>query len=475
MTLGLLKAAERAGLQLDAQLVASDPVTASARFGIPAVPLVGFDRAEDEAARAELLASGALPAQTRHTLEAADALIVAGGGNVSRSWPALVFERLALARAAQQRGIPVLITGQSLGPWFGPEVAPAARELLSIAELVGVRERSSHWLAGQLGVPSQRLVLTSDDALGLIPQPPAEVPDAPFVAVTINDLGPERISQLGHQLAQLQQHLGCQFELVPHVGNFGGTPADDVAAARRLAELVSAEVADLPSPEQAVWYCRHAELVISSRYHPVVFAIEQRRPTLFLAQDSYTAMKGGGALELAGLGGWQLPVDGIGDLAAAGAELWDRRHEISEHLKGERPDHLAVMLARLAGSTEPVPTVLTGPPGPRPTGSWARPPQAPVDLWDVDATRWLAEREQLAASVHELTERAETAERYAASLIGRSTTAEEFAAALATRCENAEEFAASLMTRAETAERYAASLQEALARRDQGAAAEVPE
>lgn len=475
MTLGLLKAAERAGLQLDAQLVASDPGTASARFGIAAVPLVGFEQVADEAARAELLASGALPAETTRALEVADALIVAGGGNISRSWPALVYERLALARAARQRGIPVLITGQSLGPWFGAEVGSAARELLSIAELVGVRERCSHWLAGQLGVPAQRLVLTSDDALGLIPQPPAEVPAAPFVAVTINDLGADRLSELGSQLARLRQHLGCRFVLVPHVGNLDGPSVDDVAVAHRLAELVPAEIAELPTPQQAVWYCRHAELVISSRYHPVVFAIEQRRPVLFLAQDAYTAMKGGGALEQAGLSGWQLPVDELGDLAVAGAELWNRRHDIAAHLDGQRPDHLPAMLARLAGSSEPVPTVLPELPGPQPTGAWARPPQSLVDLWDVDASRWFVERDRLSASVRELTERADTAERYAESLLGRSETAEEFAAALVKRCEDAEEYAASLLTRAETAERYAASLEETLARRNHGATAEVTE
>lgn len=113
---------------------------------------------------------------------------------------------------------------------------PAARELLSIAELVGVRERSSYWLASQLGVRPERLVLTFDDAIGLVPQPPAEVPGGPFVVVTINNLGPDRLSEVGSQLAQLQQQLRCRFVLVPHVGNLGGAPADDVAVAQRLAE-----------------------------------------------------------------------------------------------------------------------------------------------------------------------------------------------------------------------------------------------
>lgn len=456
MTLGLLNAAPRAGLRLAAQLAAADPGAATARFGCPAVPLVGFERAADETARAELLASGRLPAETERALDGVDALIVAGGGNISRTWPALVYERLALARAARARQLPVIVTGQSLGPWFGPEVAPLARELLSIAAWVGVRERASQLLAGQLGVSAERLGLTFDDAIGLVARPPAKPPEEPFVAVTINDLGPDRLTEAGHQLARLQQQLGCRFVLVPHVGNLHGEPAADVAVAHRLAELLAADVTALPTAEEAVWYCAHAELVISSRYHPIVFATGQRRPALFLAQDAYTAMKGGGALELVGLGGWQLPVEDIGGLAAAGAELWDRRQEISRQLPSGIPDHLAALWARLAGSPEPIPVVPIGPAGPQPTGAWARPPRSLLELCDADASHWLAERERLVISVRDLTARAETAERYAAALVGR--------------CETAEGFAASLAQRAETAERYAASLQEELARRDHGPA-----
>ena len=71
---------------------------------------------------------------------------------------------------------------------------------------------------------------------------------------------------------------------------------------------------------------------MSTRYHPIVFAVASTTPSLFLHQDRYTLVKGCGALRLAGLSSWTLPVAGAaaGLLVPAAMELWTRRHDIRE-------------------------------------------------------------------------------------------------------------------------------------------------
>ncbi len=164
MLFGLLAAAEHAGLQARWTVVSASPASAAARFGQPAVAGFGFDGCSDHAARQALLAAlDALPAdirandgpgkELRQALPGSAALIVAGGGNLSRSWPALAYERVAAARLARRLGVPVLLTSQSIGPRFGTELRPLIAELLTTAAQVGVREPFSAAWALLLGVP----------------------------------------------------------------------------------------------------------------------------------------------------------------------------------------------------------------------------------------------------------------------------------------------------------------------------------
>ncbi len=76
---------------------------------------------------------------------------------------------------------------------------------------------------------------------------------------------------------------------------------------------------------------RGAELVISSRYHPVVFAVSGGVPSIGIPVDDYTTTKLTGALGNFGQTSL-LPIDGL--LAGDGADLffdvWQARQLIRE-------------------------------------------------------------------------------------------------------------------------------------------------
>lgn len=475
MLFGLLAAAEHAGIEAAWTVVAATEAAAAGaadRFGHPAVAGFGFDGCPDQAARQALLAEvDALPPDAtggpggalRQALPGATALIVAGGGNLSRSWPALAYERVAAARLARRLGVAVLLTGQSIGPRFGAELRPLVAELLAMATQVGVRERFSAALALLLGVPEERIVLGDDDAAALACLPAADlavVPE-PFVAVTVNDLGDAVLTALAGQLAEHAGRTGAGVVLVPHAGNLTGPASQDVAAAHRLAAGYDARLAELgidrpavvvplPTALQAVQYCRQAELVVSSRYHPVVFAGSCRTPVLFLYQDAYTAQKGIGALAGFGLADWRLSVEhaAAGMLLPAVTDLWQQRGRLAELLPagvGERTlERLGRTLADLAAG--PV-----GVPDGRPDWCEAALPQL-VELADTELEAALSEQSVLR-------EHAAEAERYARSLQEQAERHEGYVRSLVERAEIAERYATSLLARAEAAEQHAGALQ----------------
>ena len=123
--------------------VSSNPDETAARYGIPAVPRLGFaglDRAEASRRADHLIAVAAGTAELSPddpaaevfaALDGAQMLVNAGGGNLATRWHSHVFERATLARLARLRGVPVVVTGQTLGPDLdAPDDAVVARMLL---------------------------------------------------------------------------------------------------------------------------------------------------------------------------------------------------------------------------------------------------------------------------------------------------------------------------------------------------------
>ena len=410
MMLGLIDAVKRSGIPVEWTVMSGDPAQSANLFGVRAVPNLTFhdcsgpDERERRLIEIEQVLQSpasswpqAAAARWREPLAAigdSDAVVIAGGGNIARSWPELVYERAAVARAARRAGRPIAVTGQTIGPSFDPRTRELAVEILSGCAFAGMREEHSYELAREMGVPRDRIALQFDDAVGV---PGIEPPglsdiagDGAFIAVTINELGDISHGQgivplLARQLVELSRRTAATIVLVPHVGDLDGNPAHDVAMARAIVAAAGGSpalrVAPVPSPEHAVWWCEHAQIVLSTRYHPVVFAVAKGTPVLFLYQDHYTLVKGRGALDLAGLQSWNVSVGlaASGLLVPAALELWNRRHEVRAHLRSVAPviedarrEHVAALLGALRpGQPRPiVAQTIASCTGPTARGEW---------------------------------------------------------------------------------------------------------
>jgi len=302
-------------------------------------------RRQDPAVQVTVIGRGAAAAGA---LADADGLFLSGGGNLCSSWPDLLRQRVQLLREARRRDLPVATGGQTIGPELAAAERAALAEALAGVTHLGVRELPSAALALQMGVPPDRLSYQPDDAFFLAGRPPAaeEVPacpEEPFLAVTLDPAFRARLSSLAAQLARIVAESGLHLAFLPHVGPLGRPGDEDGGVGSALCQLLRMEgiactLLPVMPPEPVVWLTQRAALVVSSRYHPLVFATAAAVPCLGIYRDAYTRIKLQGALAHVGMETWCLSaaIAEEGGLLEAFRRLWGRREEARGTMEGAR-------------------------------------------------------------------------------------------------------------------------------------------
>lgn len=293
--------------------VSSNPPETAARYDIPALPRLGFaglDRADATRRADHLLAVAAGSAELSPddpavevfaALEGARLLVNAGGGNLATRWHSHVFERTTLARLARAKGVAVVVTGQTLGPDLdAPDDAAVAR-MLREAALVGVREPDTAALVDSWGLSA---TLNVDDAsfLGL----GGDGASAPRGGVVVSLSGwfaGRPADQVEQRIAELADAAARTVGPVSFHAHFGpldpaAPPRGDAALHERIRQRMSEPSTVIPTgtSREAAALVRRADLLITGRYHPAVFAAPAGTPVLALSADRYTRIKLGGAL-----------------------------------------------------------------------------------------------------------------------------------------------------------------------------------
>ena len=329
-----------------------------------------------------------------------DAVVVSGGGNLNSRYGWLLYERAAAVRAAEHAGVPVYVTGQSLGPVLNPEDAQVLERMLRTAHSVTVREHSSLAWCRERGIDAR---LSVDDATDYLPASPArtlhhaegvaagqaldELPEH-YVCVTVNGCTDQQAQQIARLLDGMWREHGYAPVFLSHFGDPQNPESGDIQVHQRIAEQLSpstpATLLPILHADQSITVHRAAAFTLTSRYHPAVFSAAAGIPVLALVPDAFTQMRVGGALNLYGLGEFTLPLGmlagGVPELMVAAAlrhaavASYARRTELLEAaLRAER----AYLLAQILGSGKcaapaPFPAVEQTPALPEPLGATVR-------------------------------------------------------------------------------------------------------
>ena len=337
-------------------------------------------------------------------IAAMDAVVVSGGGNLNSRFGWLLYERASVALVAEYAGVPLFVTGQSLGPVLNPEDAQVLERMLRTARSVTVRESSSLAWCRERDIDAR---LSVDDATDYPVASPArtlhyaegisasqalnELPEH-YVCVTVNECTDQQAQQIARLLDGMWREHGYAPVFLSHFGDPQNPASGDIQTHQRIAERLSpstpATLLPILHADQSVAVHRAAAFTLTSRYHPAVFSAAAGIPVLALIPDAFTQMRVGGALSQYGLGEFTLP---LGMLAGGVPELMvatalrhaavasdARRAELLEALQAERAYLLTQILAHgeeKPGKTEapaPFPTVEQVPALPEPLAATVR-------------------------------------------------------------------------------------------------------
>ena len=305
-------------------------------------------------------------------IAAMDAVVVSGGGNLNSRFGWLLYERAAVALVAEYAGVPLFVTGQSLGPVLNPEDAQVLERMLRTARSVTVRESSSLAWCRERGIDARLSVDDATDYPAVYPartlhyaegisasQALNELPEH-YVCVTVNECTDQQAQQIARLLDGMWREHGYAPVFLSHYGDPQDPASGDIQAHQRIAERLSpstpATLLPILHADQSVAVHRAAAFTLTSRYHPAVFSAAAGIPVLALIPDAFTQMRVGGALSLYGLGEFTLPLGmlagGVPELMVAAALRHAavasdaRRTELLEVLRTER----AYLLAQILGS-----------------------------------------------------------------------------------------------------------------------------
>ncbi|WP_311649084.1 polysaccharide pyruvyl transferase family protein [Rothia mucilaginosa] len=333
------------------------------------------------------------------SIAAMDAVVVSGGGNLNSRYGWLLYERAAAVRAAEHAGVPVYVTGQSLGPVLNPHDAQVLERMLRTARSVTVREHSSLSWCRERGIDAR---LSVDDATDYLAASPARtlhyaegvsagqaldgLPER-YVCVTVNECTEQQAQQIARLLDSMWREHGYAPVFLSHFGDPQNPESGDIQVHQRIAERLSpstpATLLPILHADQSVTVHRAAAFTLTSRYHPAVFSAAAGIPVLALVPDAFTQMRAGGALSLYGLGEFTLPLGmlagGVPELMVAAALRHAavasdaRRTELLEVLRTERVYLLAQILESGEGAAPaPFPAVEQVPALPEPLGATVR-------------------------------------------------------------------------------------------------------
>jgi polysaccharide pyruvyl transferase WcaK-like protein len=334
-----------------------DPTWIERRYGVGAIGLVGFARGPEAAverrAMLDRLMEDAASRRGHATIEAvaaADAVVVSGGGNLAAAWPDLLYERAALLKLARRFDKPTIVLGQTIGPALAADERQLLAETLPEARHVGVRDLPSAALARRLGVSAARLWYQCDDAMEFgdetlsiaggdgVTRPPIAVTIDPQVRAAARGI----FEALATQLRALSTATGAPLVLIPHAfGDESAEAPSDLTEARLLADRIGLSsttiLAGLVAAE-ARRFTSAAGLVVSSRLHPLIFALSGASPCIGIYGDDYCRIKLQGALAHAHRDGWAITYDAVarGGLERLGLDLWRHRLALRPALEARR-------------------------------------------------------------------------------------------------------------------------------------------
>jgi polysaccharide pyruvyl transferase WcaK-like protein len=281
-------------------------------------------------------------------LKHSDVLFLSGGGYLTGMTLSRLWDNMLLIRLAHALGLPTIMSGQTVGVFKDKVSRSLAKWGLKKAELIYLRDHvdSPKDLAA-IGIPSEKINATFDDALFFEAAPEEEVSallndcgvalDKPYLVVNAHYWGqqPEDSRVIMKTLAAVLDHihdeLGLQIVFV-------SMHKSDEAAIEEVMENMQ-KTCYFPAheydPASTVGVIQQARLCLTMKHHPIIFAMAAGIPTVSMSFDDYYWHKNLGAQKLFDQEDFVLickPEDLFEQIFEAVVSLQTKKDDISNHI-----------------------------------------------------------------------------------------------------------------------------------------------
>ena len=219
---------------------------------------------------------------------------------------------------------PVILSAQTIGPfnnWFDKVFA---RYVLNKVDLITLRDKGfSVNVLKELGVNKPLIVEAVDDALFLSPQDSKSISrlleqerieiSHPLIAINIQDYpGSNKLFQIFAGIADyFIEEMGAKIVFVPMKCLPGDDDRITISEVKKLMKHKDKTITISESYDGPIikGILGQMDLVISTRYHPIVFASSMLVPSIGIFLNQYYLMKNKGVLDMLGQGDYTCSIE----------------------------------------------------------------------------------------------------------------------------------------------------------------------
>ncbi len=247
-----------------------------------------------------------LAAEFPREISRADLVVATGGGYFTDAFEAEALEILQTLALGIRFGKPTVLLGQGLGPVTSQRLLDQMADVLPRLDLITLREsRAGGPLLRKLGVPSERVLRTGDDAVEFAHLfRPRVLGDDLGVNVRLSyysGVDDDDRRAFSEAIGAYLSATGRRARVIPI--SFHGHENDGGATRALLdpAHLVEDHAIE-ETPDSIINTVGHCRLVVTGSYHAAVFALSQGIPVIGWARSPYYVDKFHGLAEMFGPG-----------------------------------------------------------------------------------------------------------------------------------------------------------------------------
>ena len=233
-------------------------------------------------------------------------LYFSGGGYLTGATRSRLWEGMVLCRLAKTLGVPVAMSGQTIGVWNGPLERKFAHWGFKDVGVIGLRDDEDSLKAlAEIGISGDHVLLTHDDALFCEKAARRQV-NGRYIAVNFHFWGMKDRSEKASALESVHLALektrkATRIEKVV----FLAMHKSDLKSVAEYRLLFPGEVIDVFPAVGRFREIRRAiadaEILLTMKHHPIIFAVGEGTPVVSLAYSPYYVHKNFGAMQQYGV------------------------------------------------------------------------------------------------------------------------------------------------------------------------------